>query len=155
MTTQTKTEFTSTGWDEYYKKLNEELTPKAIGDIIAEDIRDNPMLGIDFQGAPLKPLSTKRIVQKIERGFPYPEKPMFASGQLGMATESFEISDTKAEVRVNNNRFRTEDNPFSSITNIELLDKHQNTRPIWGMGEKTLKKIREFISDISKKIAGR
>lgn len=155
MTLISKTEFTSSGWENYFKELDEKLTPKAIADIIAEDIRANPALGIDYTGKPLKPLSTSRIIQKIERGFPYPEKPMIASTQLMFATEAFEVSNTVAEVRVNNSRFRTEDNPFSTITNTELLDKHQLTRPIWGMGEKTIKKIREFLINISEKVAGR
>lgn len=143
----TKTEFASKSWDNYVKRLNQELTAKVFADEIAQDIRDNFKNSVSFEGASLKPLKAETIAQKIKQGNPYPEKPLVASTQLGLSTEAFEISDIVAEVRVNDNRFLT-GKQKQSITNTELLDIHQKERPVWGYGAKTKEKIQKLVNKI-------
>lgn len=156
MTTSLKTERTTTGWDKYYRALDEELTAKAAADIIADDIRSNFRDSVTVEGAPLKPLRMSTIIRKTELDFPYPEKPLVASTQLAKATEAFEVTPERAEVKVQDGRFQTAQDQGPAVSNTQLLDKFQGQRPVWGLGSKGLKKLSEWVLNISKKInAGR
>jgi len=131
---------TTTGIDELSAKINSALRAKDIADDIWQDNVDNFNKSTNPEGIPLKRLSQKRIEQKKRRGFPYPEKPMIASTQLAQAIEAFEVNPHKAYVKIMNKRFKTADNPKKNITNKELLDIHQSTRPTFGIATKRLLK---------------
>jgi len=136
---------TTEQFEKLREKINKVIKAKPIADIVWRDNVDNFFYGTTPEGAPLKALSSRRIIQKIMRGFPYPKKPMVASTQLAQSLEAFEIDDDNAFVTVLDNRFQTADNPMRTITNKQLLDIHQKTRPTFGIGKKTLDKIREYI----------